>query len=336
VAPLKDVEQQVQEGMYSEAMQPALRAYLTKLREDAYIDIRTGYVDSGASPKETRPVFTAYAPPAVKKKTVQQKKRFDRGTTFSTATKSAPAPVAAPAAPVATPAPTATTPSTAKVSAKPQKPQKIKREKVRFGQAPRNSLPPGPEETASGSDVGEGAISAAVTPGGTMASPAAPGTAIAPLDNSGQVSSSSNTDPNPLEARPVVEGKTRYSARAKQVNAEKKTAKLKKVKEKVAARPVAASADERAAEQTQAAPLGLNGDTSKKKKKQPKDKNAPKERLQNKAPTPSPPPPDETPSKAPNRATPLEGTLPPAPKASDPTAPPATTPGTPPTTPPQR
>jgi peptidyl-prolyl cis-trans isomerase SurA len=336
VAPLKDVEQQVQEGMYTQAMQPALRAYLTKLREDAYIDIRTGYVDSGASPKETRPVFTAYAPPAVKKKTVQQKKRFDRGTKFSTVTKSAPAPVTAPAAAVATPASTATTPSTAKVSAKPQKPQKIKREKVRFGQAPRNSLPPGPEETASGSDVGEGATSAAVTPGGTMASSAAPGTAIAPLDGSGQVSSSSNTDPNPLEARPAVEGKTRYSARAKQVSAEKKTAKLKKVKEKVAAGPVAASTDERAAEQTQAAPLGLNGDTSKKKKKQPKDKSAPKERLQNKAPTPTPPPPDETPSKAPNRASPLEGTLPPAPKASDTTVPPATTPGTPPTTPPQQ
>ena len=121
-----------------------------------------------------------------------------------------------------------------------------------------------------------------------------------------------------------AEGKTRYSARAKQVSAEKKTAKLKKVNEKVAAAPVAATPEEKAAEQTQAAPLGLNGDTSKKKKKQPKDKNAPKERLQNKAPTPPPPPPDETPSKAPNRATPLEGTIPPAPKTPDTTVPPAT------------
>jgi peptidyl-prolyl cis-trans isomerase SurA len=334
VAPLKDVEQQVQEGMYAEAMQPALRAYLTKLREDAYIDIRTGYVDSGASPKETKPVFTAYAPPAVKKKPVQQKKRFDRGTKFSTASRSTSPPVAAPAAVVAPTASTATTATTAKVDAKPPKPKKVKREKVRFGQAPRNSLPAGPEEAASGSDVGEGATSAAVTPGGTMASSAAPGTAIAPLDGSGQISSSSNADPNPLEAHAAVEGKTRYSARAKQVSAEKKTAKLKRVKEKVAAGPVAASTDEKAAEQTQAAPLGLNGDTSKKKKKQPKDKSAPKERLQNKAPTPPPPPPDETPSKASNRATPLEGTLPPAPKTPDATVPPA--PGTPPsTTPPE-
>jgi peptidyl-prolyl cis-trans isomerase SurA len=337
VAPLKDVEQQVQEGMYSEAMQPALRAYLTKLREDAYIEIRNGYVDSGASPKETKPVYTAYTPPAVKKKPVQQKKRFDRGTKFSTATKTA----AAPAAPATAPTAVATTPATpstnppaqATAATKPQKPQKVKREKVRFGQAPRNSLPAGPEETASGTDVGEGAASAAVTPGGTMAASAAPGTAIAPLEGSGQVSSSSNTDPNPLEAHPAVEGKTRYSARAKQVSAEKKTAKLKKVNEKKAATPAAPTPEEKAAEQTQAAPLGLNGDTSQKKKKQPKDKNAPKERLQNKAPTPPPPPPDETPSKAPNRATPAEGTLPPAPKSPDTTVPPAT--GTPPTAPPQ-
>jgi peptidyl-prolyl cis-trans isomerase SurA len=347
VAPLKDVEQQVQEGMYTEAMQPALRAYLTKLREDAYINIRDGYLDSGASPKETKPVYTAYTPPVVKKKSVQQKKRFDRGTKFSTATKTAAAPAAA--APMAAPtealtapatAPTTSTATTATATAaaKPQKPQKVKREKVRFGQAPRNSLPAGPEETASGTEVGEGATSAAVTPGGTMASSAAPGTAIAPLESSPQASSSSNTDPNPLEAHGAVEGKTRYSARARQVSAEKKTAKLKKVNEKVAAAPAAATAEEKAAERTQAAPLGLNGDTSKKKKKQPKDKNVPKERLQNKAPTPPPPPPDETPSKAPNRATPMEGTIPPAPKAPDTTAPPGTapTPGSPQTTPPQQ
>jgi peptidyl-prolyl cis-trans isomerase SurA len=337
VAPLKDVEQQVQEGMYAEAMQPALRAYLTKLREDAYIDIRAGYVDSAASSKETKPVFTAYAPPAVKKKPVQQKKRFDRGTTFSTATKPAAAPAAAATAVAAPPATTSTKPTTAQAAAatKPQKPQKVKREKVRYGQAPRNTLPAGPEETASGTDVGAGATSAAVTPGGTMAASAAPGTAIAPVEGGGQVSSSANTDLNPLEPHAAVEGKTRYSARAKEVSAAKKATKVKKVNEKKVATPAAPNVEEKAAEQTQSAPLGLNGDTSKKKK-QPKDKNAPKERLQNKAPTPPPPPPDETPSKAPNRATPLEGTLPPAPKSPDTTAPPATAPGPPPTTtPPQ-
>ncbi len=82
VASLKDVEPQIQEAMYTDSMQPALRAYLTKLREDAAIDIRAGYVDSGASPNETKPVFTAYAPTAAKKKTVQEKKRFDRERNF--------------------------------------------------------------------------------------------------------------------------------------------------------------------------------------------------------------------------------------------------------------
>ena len=90
VPPLKDVEPQIQEAMYAEQMNPALRAYLTKLREDAYIDIKPGYVDTGASAKETKPVFTAYTAPVVKKKKVVQKQRFDRGGRFSTADRSKP------------------------------------------------------------------------------------------------------------------------------------------------------------------------------------------------------------------------------------------------------
>jgi peptidyl-prolyl cis-trans isomerase SurA len=311
VAPLKDVEPQIQEAMYSEQIQPALRAYLTKLREEAYIDIRAGYVDSGASPKQTKPVFTAYAPPVVKKKTVQQKKRFDRGTKYSTVAKTTAAPVATPAAVVTT-----------SKNGKPVKPKKVKKEKVRFGQAPRNALPAGPEETASGGDVGSGAASASSAP-----AQAAPGTAIAPLEASPQ-ESSSDVGPNPLAgaAAPVL-GKTRYSDRAK-TDAKKKAVKAKKVKEKAAAAPAPASAEEKATQQTQAAPLGLNGDTAKKKKKK-KVKGAPKERLQDKTPVPKAPL-QETPSKAPDRGTPMEGvhgTGTPAPKASDTTTlPPATAP----------
>src|SRR6202020_2710214 len=54
VQPLKEVEPQIQEAMYMEQLQPALRVYLTKLREDAYIDIKPGFVDTGASPKQTK------------------------------------------------------------------------------------------------------------------------------------------------------------------------------------------------------------------------------------------------------------------------------------------
>ena len=39
-------------------LQPALRAYLQKLREEAYIDIKPGYVDTGASPNQTKPIET--------------------------------------------------------------------------------------------------------------------------------------------------------------------------------------------------------------------------------------------------------------------------------------
>jgi peptidyl-prolyl cis-trans isomerase SurA len=61
VPPLKEVETQVQEQIYMTKMQPALRDYLTKLREEAYIDIKPGYLDTGASPNETQPIFTTAA-----------------------------------------------------------------------------------------------------------------------------------------------------------------------------------------------------------------------------------------------------------------------------------
>ncbi len=58
VPELKDVQAQVQEQVYMTKMQPALREYLTKLREEAYIDIKPGYLDTGASPNETQPIYT--------------------------------------------------------------------------------------------------------------------------------------------------------------------------------------------------------------------------------------------------------------------------------------
>ncbi len=58
IPPFKDIEPRVQDAVYMEKMTPALDAYLTKLREDAYIDIKPGYVDTGASPNETKPIET--------------------------------------------------------------------------------------------------------------------------------------------------------------------------------------------------------------------------------------------------------------------------------------
>ncbi|HMF65523.1 MAG TPA: peptidylprolyl isomerase, partial [Edaphobacter sp.] len=332
IPPLKEVEQQVQEQMYFQAMQPALRAYLTKLREEAYIDIAQGFVDSGASPKQTKPVYTAYSAPVVKKKKVQQKQRFDRGGRYSAA-KSAPAPIATPvsettaatAAADATPANGATTTNavtTAKATT-PTKPKKIKREKVRYGQAPRNPLPAGPQETGVGEDVGAGASSAGVTPGGVMA---APGAVMAPTQSTTQLSATSDVDPLAPKAPELK--KTRYSARAKTEAADKAAAKAAKAKEKAAITPAPMASDEKATQQTQAAPLGLNGDTVKKQKPK-KVKGAPKERLQNKekeAPTEGPTPdPTVNPALGGSPAgvtrAPVPSAPAPAPPATDPPAP---------------
>jgi len=59
VPPLNKIESRIQDALYMQKLQPALREYLTKLREDAFIDIKDGYVDTGASPNETKPIETA-------------------------------------------------------------------------------------------------------------------------------------------------------------------------------------------------------------------------------------------------------------------------------------
>ena len=56
---LKEAEPRIQDALYMQKLQPALRAYLTTLREQAYIDYKSGYIDTGASTKQTKPVETA-------------------------------------------------------------------------------------------------------------------------------------------------------------------------------------------------------------------------------------------------------------------------------------
>ena len=76
VAPLKQVENRIQEAIYYEKLQPALRAYLTKLREEAYIDIKPGFVDTGASPNQTKPIYTAASTDSGPAKKAKKKKRL--------------------------------------------------------------------------------------------------------------------------------------------------------------------------------------------------------------------------------------------------------------------
>jgi peptidyl-prolyl cis-trans isomerase SurA len=74
IPPLSEIAPRIQDAVYMQKLQPALRDYLTKLREEAYIDIKPGYVDTGASPNQTKPVETAAKDPSAKE--LKKKKKF--------------------------------------------------------------------------------------------------------------------------------------------------------------------------------------------------------------------------------------------------------------------
>jgi peptidyl-prolyl cis-trans isomerase SurA len=80
VPPFKEVEDRIKEAVYSEKLEPAARDYLTKLRDEAYIDIKSGYVDTGASPNQAnKPVMVAAAgsaPTSTSKTKAKKKKKF--------------------------------------------------------------------------------------------------------------------------------------------------------------------------------------------------------------------------------------------------------------------
>jgi peptidyl-prolyl cis-trans isomerase SurA len=231
VPQFKDVQQQVEDTFFESRMAPAVRTYLTTLREESYVDIKPGYIDSGASLKETKPVYSAYTPPAPKKKKQVQRTRFretDRG--FRNKPKPALVSVAAdttPAKPVSKSAKAAAaTPATMKPG---------KKEKIRFGQAPRETLPNAPETKVEDA----GALPKDAAAGNTQEA-----------DNSNQ------------PAAPVK--KTRFSARATLPKAAKsKGPQLDNFT------PAPPDSGEVADRQTQSAPLGLAGNTAKKSKKKP-------------------------------------------------------------------
>ncbi len=72
---MKDVLPRLQDALYYQKLQPALRVYLTKLREEAYIDIKAGFIDTGASPNQTKPVETVTAKEADAKKLKNKRKK---------------------------------------------------------------------------------------------------------------------------------------------------------------------------------------------------------------------------------------------------------------------
>jgi peptidyl-prolyl cis-trans isomerase SurA len=55
---LSEVESRVHEKLYLERVQPALRDYLAQLRNQTYIQVKSGYVDTGAAPPAVAAVKT--------------------------------------------------------------------------------------------------------------------------------------------------------------------------------------------------------------------------------------------------------------------------------------
>lgn len=72
VPPLKTVENAIQERLYYSKLNPAMADYFKKLREDAYIYVKDGYVDTGKVEGQSGPVFTEEKP---KKEQAEKKKK---------------------------------------------------------------------------------------------------------------------------------------------------------------------------------------------------------------------------------------------------------------------
>jgi peptidyl-prolyl cis-trans isomerase SurA len=333
-APMKDVEPQIQEAIYMQQMQPALREYLTKLREDSYINLAPGFVDSGASANETVPQFTAYVPPAVKKKKPKETERFTGNARYQTASaKSTSGKVVTAKATIDPKTGMAVVGAPKTALDKHGKPKKMKKEKIRFGQAPRTVLQGGGAEDAESTPAAE-----APTPGAAMASG---GTAAAVATDSTVADNNANLDENPLNAKAPEAKKTRFAATEPVVKEKKIKAIAAKKEDKILATATPAGAEEKADTKEQAAALGLNGDTVAKAKQAKKDarkrvKGAPKERLAAKPetkPTPAPEPaPTANPKLAPTdlptqpETPPNSSTPKPVPSQGDTTLAPATQP----------
>jgi peptidyl-prolyl cis-trans isomerase SurA len=177
VPEFKDVEQDVEQAIYMARMEPAMRDYLTTMREQAYIDIKPGYSDTGASPKQTKPVYSAYAPPAAKKKKKVERTRFRESTrTFRQKTTQAAA--TADAAPPPTK-------KNASLDTSGKAMKSGKKEKIRYGQAPTKTLPNAQQ------------------------------TKVEDAGATQQTANTADEPANPLVANAKPAEKTRFSARAK-------------------------------------------------------------------------------------------------------------------------
>jgi parvulin-like peptidyl-prolyl isomerase len=80
LAPLEDVKSEIESVLYGPKMQPRVREYLTSLRLQAFLQVKPGFVDTGAAPgMDTKWQDPAVLKPdTVKKAEVEQKQRMKR------------------------------------------------------------------------------------------------------------------------------------------------------------------------------------------------------------------------------------------------------------------
>jgi peptidyl-prolyl cis-trans isomerase SurA len=69
------VSEKIRGVLYLEKLEPRARSFLTKLREQAYIEIHEGFVDSGASPNQVKPVLVAANTKDDETKQIKNKKK---------------------------------------------------------------------------------------------------------------------------------------------------------------------------------------------------------------------------------------------------------------------
>ena len=180
----KDVEQQVEQDYCDSKMMPAMREYLTKMREDAYVEVKPGYAGHGRQRQPTRAadfvlvVHAAFSQeeeeggahpvprddPHIPQQVAAGRRRRKSGLPPTPAKKEGEEEKALPE--VAT-----------------MKPGK--KEKIRYGQAPTKTLPNGPDSQEE-----------------------------TPTEDAGAVAQSAEPA-NPLEAAPAPEKKTRFADRAR-------------------------------------------------------------------------------------------------------------------------
>lgn len=298
--PLPSVENQIQEEVGMTKMEPALRSYLTTLRDQAYIDIRPGYVDAAASSNELKFIQSAYVPPSPKKKKHVQRARYGVRPARGHKTTQAPAaPAGVPTLDKVNSQQGQPTEVASNANAGTQKPGK--KEKIRFGQAPRETLP-----------VGD-----------TRQVDAGAGTAPAPQD---QVAINqpgmAPEAPVPGEAADTTakQNKTRYTDRLKESKTKRDADKAANKHQKFVPPAETQTPAALAEDKRQDAALGLKGDTTKQKKANPakagpkrrlsdEEKKKEEEQQQNGSPAAAPAPsaPATTPPAAPTTPTAPQG-----------------------------